>query len=555
MRLSVKQSYFFVALGGLVACIASTLMALTAFSALEGSVGDLTLSASSIRNHLDADMMHDAIRGDVLAALMADTPEAHKQAHADLDEHTTRFRSALAANAGLAVPKELHDKFAAITPAVETYLAAAKQIIALSDTDSKKARGEYPTFLEKFEALEGQMEQVSNAVEAHARSTQERADETASSRRELLYGIGVVTILGLLVVCLGLARWVHLQTRALGDAAAEIAAGLARGDLTVRLTGQFAAEFVPVQDALNRAVAGLGELLGKVARSAWEVGRASSDISAMSQAVASGATEQASTFERAAHEVTALRTGTATSAARARESTELVAQVSTAATTGEQAVQQMVAVMTRIADSSEGTTHIIDDINEIAFQTNLLALNAAVEAARAGEAGRGFAVVAAEVRALAMRSKESATRTQTMLKESVTLTREGADLARAVSSRFETIVNHVRQASDGMRAIAAASDEQHAHLEAVSSLVSEAQRVTESNASSAEESAAASTQLAREAQVLTGLVGHLRVSGASSAPSQPPTAPPAPRAPESQPPEGIQTWSPIPNGAEQTLTF
>ncbi|HEY6873493.1 MAG TPA: methyl-accepting chemotaxis protein [Geobacteraceae bacterium] len=85
---------------------------------------------------------------------------------------------------------------------------------------------------------------------------------------------------------------------------------------------------------------------------------------------------------------------------------------------GQQAVQDALAAMQRVAEVSGKTAssiinlgkrseeigNIVKVINEIADQTNLLALNAAIEAARAGDAGRGFAVVADEVRKLAERS-------------------------------------------------------------------------------------------------------------------------------------------------------
>ncbi|BCZ19421.1 methyl-accepting chemotaxis sensory transducer [Helicobacter sp. NHP19-012] len=75
-----------------------------------------------------------------------------------------------------------------------------------------------------------------------------------------------------------------------------------------------------------------------------------------------------------------------------------------------------VVKMQSLSTEAQNIRGILDTLTEIAKQTNLLALNAAIEAARAGEHGRGFAVVADEVRALAERTQNSITESESIVK-------------------------------------------------------------------------------------------------------------------------------------------
>ena len=64
--------------------------------------------------------------------------------------------------------------------------------------------------------------------------------------------------------------------------------------------------------------------------------------------------------------------------------------------------------MNKLGAAAKEIGHVTEIIKKIADKTNLLALNATIEAASAGEAGKGFAVVAGEIKGLANQSAQSA---------------------------------------------------------------------------------------------------------------------------------------------------
>jgi methyl-accepting chemotaxis protein PixJ len=73
--------------------------------------------------------------------------------------------------------------------------------------------------------------------------------------------------------------------------------------------------------------------------------------------------------------------------------------------------------LTRLSESSQKVSKVVNLISNFTTQTQILALNAAIEATRAGEYGRGFGVVADEVRTLARQSAEAATEIEQLVQE------------------------------------------------------------------------------------------------------------------------------------------
>jgi len=217
---------------------------------------------------------------------------------------------------------------------------------------------------------------------------------------------------------------------------------------------------------------------------------------------------------------------TKSNAENAQKANDLAREARAAADKGAEDMRAMNQAMDAIKVSSDDIAKIIKTIDEIAFQTNILALNAAVEAARAGEAGMGFAVVAEEVRSLAQRSAQAAKETAAKIEGAILKTAQGVGISQKVATALNEIVAKARQVDELASEVASASRQQTQGITQINTAVGQMDKVTQSNAASAEESAAAAQELNSQAilmkeavTALTRLVGDgQKEPGASVAP-------------------------------------
>ena len=268
--------------------------------------------------------------------------------------------------------------------------------------------------------------------------------------------------------------------------------------------------------AIIRAVSGaLGAISDSLEEGATQTASASGQLSAASQSLAEGCNEQGSSVAEtsaALEEMSVMIRNTADNAEKAKS---FANQARVAAQSGAQTMVDMNTAMHAIEASSAEVAKIVKNIDEIAFQTNILALNAAVEAARAGEAGAGFAVVADEVRSLAQRSAAAAKETAEKIEAAIANSQRGSVSCGKVGESLDEIVRKVAAVDSLVAEISTAAKEQSQGIQQVGTAMTQLDKVTQGNATNAQQSASAAEQLNSQAHTMQDTVAYLRslVSG------------------------------------------
>jgi len=315
---------------------------------------------------------------------------------------------------------------------------------------------------------------------------------------------------------LGINQLLDTVAAATGELRSMLGA-LAAGDLDHRIHGHYAGDFEAMKLDANLTAERLASIVDQIQQCSLSITTAAREIASGNDDLSRRTEQQAANLEETAASMEELTSTVRENADSARHANQLAIGAADVAARGGTVVGEVVTTMQAIAQSSQRIAEIIGVIDGIAFQTNILALNAAVEAARAGEQGRGFAVVASEVRTLAQRSATAAQEIKALIADSVEKVGNGTQLVGHAGSTMDDIVGSVRQVTDIMGRIAAASQEQSAGIEQVNHTVVQMDETTQQNAALVEEASAAARSMEQQADALAMAVSVFRYTPAGAA--------------------------------------
>ncbi|MGQ9636111.1 MAG: methyl-accepting chemotaxis protein [Bryobacteraceae bacterium] len=304
-----------------------------------------------------------------------------------------------------------------------------------------------------------------------------------------------------------------------GEAAEDLSATLGTTRILVASGGSAVlVSCIIVALFLGRGItSALTRLASHLRQASLEVEAAAAQVATSSQAMAQGASKQATSLEETSSAAEKIRAMAESNTNSLSEVAAVTVHADKVVARAQSSLGQLQNAMDLINASSDKVSKIIRVIDEIAFQTNILALNAAVEAARAGEAGLGFAVVADEVRSLAQRCAQAASETSALIEESTTRVAGGkATVEKVVSDTFAIGVESTKIRGLIEQASRASKDQLRA-VEQVARTIAEMQQVTQSTAAGSEQTAAASEELSAQARKLAAAVEELnRLVGAEA---------------------------------------
>ena len=285
----------------------------------------------------------------------------------------------------------------------------------------------------------------------------------------------------------------------------------ADGNLTAQSDIAFRGDFAPIEQSIDGFADNISDVLFKVEESAQAVSESSDQIAAAVQELADGTTSQAESVQVLLDKSEHVTESVQATATKLQEANELIREAEGIVNAQKQQMGQVSKAMDMISKCSKEIKAISDTVKGIATQTNLLALNASIEAARAGSAGKGFAVVAESIKELATESADSTERIQNMIASTIQAVQDGDAKVKETVETFDEIVKVTRGISGKITEV---SNNAQQESEAIVQIKDETQSISEmvlNSSAVSEENAAASTELANQAQILKELTQHFQV--------------------------------------------
>ncbi len=212
--------------------------------------------ASARSNFIEADMMHDALRGDVLKAMLTGaelqlaTDDQQRQTlqsqgaetRTEVQEHAQRFRELLNANEQLDLAPELEQAMQQLKPALETYIQQADQAVDGGLTNYNEQKVKMPAFYQAFSDLEQRNEQYVDLLEKYARTEIAAMDAATSHAHYIEISALVLATCFAFGLALRTANRVMRQLGGEPNEVTQIAQAIAKGQYHAQTSSAFAAD-------------------------------------------------------------------------------------------------------------------------------------------------------------------------------------------------------------------------------------------------------------------------------------------------------------------------
>jgi methyl-accepting chemotaxis protein len=161
-------------------------------------------AAKMSKIHMQADMMHDAIRGDVLNAMLSADPTYGidpKAAGEDLIAHTKSFSDSIEQTIALAPDEKLLGDVKAIEPELVKYAQLAGSIQNMAAAGQKPTPASLAAFAQEFTVVEGKMEELGNSIAEFGTLANNKSDSIGTISISIMLamlGLGIAFSFGLI---------------------------------------------------------------------------------------------------------------------------------------------------------------------------------------------------------------------------------------------------------------------------------------------------------------------------------------------------------------------
>ena len=478
--------------------------------------------------------------GEMYRHIIAPDQAAMDRLVSDMREDEKAVATQLETFRGSDMSSEERSTFTKLENDWKRYLEVVNKAIPLSESGQDKEAADLLNSegLRTFEEMKAEITKLIDLNKGQAKEAYNSAD--VAVRSSITWSVVVLVLATAILTGIGFAirRSLLNQLGSEPDNLVEVTRRIAQGDLSSPIRAEFGGAD-SVMASTREMQEQLRNMFGEISKGARQLAAGAQDMRALADESAHRATAQndaAATIAAAVEELTVSvshindNTHQAQKQAvdarkMAEDGNAIIRQSLDEVGRIEASVTETSNVIANLEQESANISAIVKVIREIADQTNLLALNAAIEAARAGEQGRGFAVVADEVRKLAERTGHSTQEISQLIDRiqqgthraaesmagGMKRVQSGVDLSSRAGGAIAGISSSVAKASDQVSDISSALSEQTAASTDIARNIEVIAGMSQENSVSAGKVTDASVQMSALAEVLLKEVSRFRI--------------------------------------------